>query len=80
MAVNTFAGISNLSNATSAGAKTEIVADIQKIINLIPVTGPNSSGYGTTPAVPDFDTISPSAAQQLIYELQAFQNAVTNGA
>ena len=80
MSVQTFAGISNLVNATSAAAKTEIIADINKIIALIPNPGPNSYGYGSTPVPPDFDTIPPSAAQQLINELNAFITAVTNGA
>lgn len=76
----TFAGIATLVNATSAGAKTELIADVQKILALIPAPGPASTGYGPTPAPPDFDNITPSVAQQLIYELTQLQYAIQQGA
>lgn len=80
-----FGGYVNLVNSTSAGAKTEINANISRLLALIPQIGPTdgaASGtiLGSASPVPGFDQIHPRMVVQLRAELVALQAAITNGA
>ena len=81
----TFAGLeAALVASTSAGAKLELIAQIQLILNLIPGVGPATSVTGASQAnantPPDFDVINPSVANQLIAELTQLQYTIQQGA
>lgn len=72
----TFAGVeAALVAATSAGAKLELIAQLQLIMNLLP-----AEGSATTPTPPDFDVINPSVSAQLLLEMQQLQYAIQQGA
>lgn len=73
----------NLVNATSAGAKTEIVGHIEilrALFNVDPQVNRGGGVYGTTNALPYFDQIHPQALAQIHAELTALEASVTGGA
>lgn len=72
----------NLTNATSAGAKTEIVAHIEilrALMNTRP-TAQQAAGQGSTNSLPYFDSIHPQAFEQIHSELDALEASITGGA
>ena len=74
-------GYTNLTNSTSAGAKTEIVAQIAKLTALIPNTAmPGAQTTSPAGALPGWDKISPEICAWLRLELTALAACVTNGA
>lgn len=71
-----------LTNATSAGAKTEIIGHIEilrALINARP-TAMQAAGQGSTNSLPYFDGVHPYAVEQLAAELDALEASVTGGA
>lgn len=69
----------NLTNATSAGAKTEIKALVDVFLALLP----NPTGTGSTNtnrAIPLYDKIPPEICSAIRTELTALKAAITAGA
>ena len=64
MAKPTFGGYTALTTATTAQNKTDIVANLTLLKNLL-----DPEGVNATPVFPDFNVIPQSAAQQLRNEL-----------
>jgi len=65
----------NLTNATSANAKTEINALVDVFLALLPDSSAKTSGGS-----PDYDAIRPELEQNIRAELTALKAAITNGA
>lgn len=72
MARAVFAGVTNVTEVTSAAAQTQIIARVNLVKALIVDGIANPSGVKT----PDFDTISPALADQLRAEFDALTAAI----
>lgn len=71
MAAPTFGGYTAVTEVISAAGQTAVLAQINKLLALIP--DPTSSA---TPASPDFNVIDPRLATQLRLEIAALKTAI----
>jgi hypothetical protein len=74
MAAPTFGGYVALTTSTTSQNKTDINANLTRLLNLLPVEGPTQT---TSPASPDFGVIPQSAASALRAEIVALQAVIT---
>lgn len=76
----TFGGYTVPTGPIAAPAQAEVIAQIQKLKDLIPDTeasqGPSPTGPAVSSAHPDFDTIVPERCVQLRLELDALMTAI----
>lgn len=75
MAISAQGGYTNLTNATSSGAKTEIKAQIDKFMALF-----STQANGQPAASPDFNQVPPAILEKIQVEITALKACITAGA
>ena len=68
-----FAGVADVTEIVSAAAQTAILAEVDKVLALIPDITDSTPG---SQAVPDFDLILPATAVKLRAEFAALKSAI----